>query len=132
VIGWGRWPGARRSCCRVAMRGRRSTPIPSPHLHSTTKTLLQMAVVLTYGASLRWSSGPDRRQYAKPDRPLWTRSGCVLRGDMINAIEATLEARTPDPTRMVRAYTPPPQRRGRDGTCCARSPTAGWPTCMRA
>jgi 3-deoxy-7-phosphoheptulonate synthase len=77
-----------------------------PHLHATTKTLLQMAVVLTYGASVPVVKlGRVAGQYAKPRSSNVDALGLPsYRGDMVNAIEPTLEARTPDPSRMVRAY----------------------------
>jgi 3-deoxy-7-phosphoheptulonate synthase len=77
-----------------------------PHLHSTTRTLLQMAVVLTYGASVPVVKvGRVAGQYAKPRSSDVDASGLPsYRGDMVNAIEPTLQARTPDPSRMVRAY----------------------------
>lgn len=77
-----------------------------PHLHSTTKTLLQMAVVLTYGASMPVVKvGRVAGQYAKPrSSEVDARGLPSYRGDMVNALAPTLEARTPDPARMVRAY----------------------------
>jgi 3-deoxy-7-phosphoheptulonate synthase len=65
-----------------------------------------MAVVLTYGASVPVVKlGRIAGQYAKPRSSNVDAMGLPsYRGDMVNAIEATLEARTPDPTRMVRAY----------------------------
>jgi 3-deoxy-7-phosphoheptulonate synthase len=77
-----------------------------PHLQAVTKTLLQMAVVLTYGASLPVVKvGRMAGQYAKPRSSNIDALGLPsYRGDMVNAIEPTLPARTPDPSRMVRAY----------------------------
>jgi 3-deoxy-7-phosphoheptulonate synthase len=77
-----------------------------PHLRGNIRTLLQMAVVLTYGSSLPVVKvGRVAGQYAKP------RSAAVdvlglpsYRGDMINSLLATPEARVPDPSRMIRAY----------------------------
>jgi 3-deoxy-7-phosphoheptulonate synthase len=73
------------------------------------QTLLQMAVVLTYGASVPIIKiGRMAGQFAKPrSRPEETRDGIELpayRGDAINGFEFTAEARTPDPTRLLRAY----------------------------
>jgi 3-deoxy-7-phosphoheptulonate synthase len=73
------------------------------------QTLLQMAVVLTYGASVPIVKiGRMAGQFAKPrSRPTETRDGVELptyRGDAINGIEFTAEARTPDPARLLRAY----------------------------
>jgi 3-deoxy-7-phosphoheptulonate synthase len=73
------------------------------------KTLLQMAIVLTYGASVPVVKvGRIGGQYAKPrSSPVETIDGVTLpsyRGDAVNDLARTLEARTPDPQRMVRAY----------------------------
>jgi 3-deoxy-7-phosphoheptulonate synthase len=77
-----------------------------PHLHSTTKALLQMAVVLTYGASVPVVKvGRVAGQYAKPRSAELDAMGLPsYRGDMVNAIAPDVAARTPDPSRMVRAY----------------------------
>ena len=73
------------------------------------KTLLQMAIVLTYGASMPVVKvGRIAGQYAKPrSNPIETVDGTTLpsyRGDAVNDLARTLEARTPDPRRMLRAY----------------------------
>jgi 3-deoxy-7-phosphoheptulonate synthase len=73
------------------------------------QTLLQMAVVLTYGASVPIIKiGRMAGQFAKPrSRSTETRDGVELptyRGDAINGIEFTGQARTPDPSRLLRAY----------------------------
>jgi 3-deoxy-7-phosphoheptulonate synthase len=73
------------------------------------QTLLQMAVVLTYGASVPVVKiGRMAGQFAKPrSRPLEMRDGTELpayRGDAINGVEFTPQARTPDPARLLRAY----------------------------
>jgi 3-deoxy-7-phosphoheptulonate synthase len=73
------------------------------------KTLLQMAVVLTYAASVPVVKiGRMAGQFAKPrSKPLETRDGIELpayRGDMVNGVDFTLEERTPDPGRLLRAY----------------------------
>ncbi|WP_147796461.1 class II 3-deoxy-7-phosphoheptulonate synthase [Cellulomonas sp. Y8] len=72
-------------------------------------TVLQMAVVLTYGASLPViKMGRMAGQYAKPrSSDSETRDGVTLpafRGDIINGFEFTPEARTPDPERLLDAY----------------------------
>ncbi len=72
-------------------------------------TILQMAVVLTYGASLPIvKMGRMAGQYAKPrSSDTETRDGVELpafRGDAVNGHEFTREARTPDPRRLLRAY----------------------------
>ncbi len=73
------------------------------------KTLLQMAVVLTYGARVPVVKlGRMAGQFAKP-RSAGTevRDGVSLpsyRGDAVNGPEFTAEARTPDPERLLRVY----------------------------
>ncbi|GAA0990580.1 3-deoxy-7-phosphoheptulonate synthase class II [Acrocarpospora macrocephala] len=71
--------------------------------------LLQMAVVLTYAASMPVVKvGRIAGQYAKPrSKPTETRSGITLpayRGDGVNGLPFTALARTPDPRRLVRMY----------------------------
>jgi 3-deoxy-7-phosphoheptulonate synthase len=77
-----------------------------PHLRSLTRTLLQMAVVLTYGASMPVVKvGRVAGQYAKPRSADIDALGLhSYRGDMVNSLAADAAARVPDPTRMVRAY----------------------------
>ncbi|HWV83925.1 MAG TPA: 3-deoxy-7-phosphoheptulonate synthase class II [Capillimicrobium sp.] len=76
------------------------------HLNGTIRTLLQMAVVLTYGTSMPVVKvGRIAGQYAKPRSSDVDAAGLPsYRGDMVNSIEATPEARRPDPGRLVRAY----------------------------
>src|SRR3954451_22894076 len=76
------------------------------HLQNTTRTLLQMAVVLTYGASVPVVKvGRVAGQYAKPRSADKDALGLPsYRGDMVNSLEPVLEQRVPDPTRLVRAY----------------------------
>jgi 3-deoxy-7-phosphoheptulonate synthase len=73
------------------------------------QTLLQMAVVLTYGASVPVVKiGRLAGQLAKPrTRDTEVRDGVELpayRGDAVNGLEFTAEARVPDPGRLLRAY----------------------------
>jgi 3-deoxy-7-phosphoheptulonate synthase len=73
------------------------------------RTLLQMAVVLTYAASVPVVKvGRMAGQFAKPrSAGTETREGVALpsyRGDAVNGIEFTAEARTPDPSRLLDAY----------------------------
>ncbi|WP_282130981.1 class II 3-deoxy-7-phosphoheptulonate synthase [Pseudoalteromonas aliena] len=79
------------------------------NIRDTFKTILQMAVVLTYGGKcpvvkIARMAG----QYAKPrSADLETINGVSLpsyRGDIINNIEFTEEARIPDPQRLMTAY----------------------------
>lgn len=76
------------------------------HLFAGARTLLQMAVVLTYGASLPVIKvARVAGQYTKPRSNDTDPMGLpVYRGDMINSLEPTAQARVPDPQRMVRAY----------------------------
>ena len=72
------------------------------------RTLLQMAVVLTYAASVPVVKiGRLAGQFAKPrSSAAETRDGVELpayRGDAVNGLEFTAQARTPDPQRMLRA-----------------------------
>ena len=83
--------------------------ISADDVRNKLKTLLQMAVVLTYAASVPVVKvGRIAGQYAKPrSKPDETRDGVTLpafRGDIVNGFDFTPEARTPDPRRLVRAY----------------------------
>jgi len=77
-----------------------------PHIRGNIRTLLQMAVVLTYAASMPVVKlGRIAGQYAKPRSALVDALGLQsYRGDIVNSIKATPEARVPDPSRMIRAY----------------------------
>jgi 3-deoxy-7-phosphoheptulonate synthase len=73
------------------------------------KTLLQMAVVLTYAGSVPVVKiGRMAGQFAKPrSKPSEVRDGVELpayRGDMVNGFDFTPESRVPDPERLLRAY----------------------------
>jgi 3-deoxy-7-phosphoheptulonate synthase len=79
------------------------------NIRDRVKTILQMAAVLTYGASMPVVKvGRMAGQYAKPrSTDDETRGGVTLpayRGDMVNDFEFTAEARRPDPQRLVHAY----------------------------
>jgi 3-deoxy-7-phosphoheptulonate synthase len=79
------------------------------NIRDRIKTILQMAAVLTYGASTPVIKiGRMAGQYAKPRSSNdETRDGVTLpayRGDMVNDFAFTPESRTPDPQRLVRAY----------------------------
>jgi 3-deoxy-7-phosphoheptulonate synthase len=80
------------------------------NLRDTFKVILQMAVVLTWGAQMPVVKvGRMAGQFAKPrSAPTETISGTELpsyRGDIINGFDFTPEARIPDPQRMLAAYT---------------------------
>ena len=73
------------------------------------KTLLQMAVVLTYAASVPVVKvGRMAGQFAKPrSLPTESRDGTELpayRGEAVNGFDFTPEARQPDPSRLLDAY----------------------------
>jgi len=77
-----------------------------PHIRANIRTLLQMAVVLTYGASMPVVKlARIAGQYAKPRSSdidaLGLRS---YRGDMINGFAPEAPVREHDPSRLVRAY----------------------------
>lgn len=76
------------------------------HLLANTRTLLQMSVVLTYGASLPVVKvARAAGQYTKPrSAPLDSLGLPSYRGDMINSLDPYPEARVADPQRMIRAY----------------------------
>ena len=79
------------------------------NIRDRIKTILQMAAVLTYGASMPVIKvGRIAGQFAKPRSSNdETRDGVTLptyRGDMVNDWPFTVQARTPDPDRLVRAY----------------------------
>ncbi|EHY88445.1 class II 3-deoxy-7-phosphoheptulonate synthase [Saccharomonospora azurea] len=77
-----------------------------PHIRANLRTLLQMAVVLTYGASLPVVKvGRIAGQYAKPRSNNTDALGLpVYRGDIVNSLAPDPELRVPDPGRMIRAY----------------------------
>jgi 3-deoxy-7-phosphoheptulonate synthase len=83
--------------------------VTANNVRNKLKTLLQMAVVLTYAASVPVVKvGRIAGQYTKPrSRPTETRGELTLpayRGDMVNGFDFTDDARSADPARMVRAY----------------------------
>ncbi len=78
-------------------------------IRDTFRVLLQMAVVMTYGASLPVvKMGRMAGQFAKPRSSDMEKQGDVelpsYRGDIVNGPEFTAEARTPDPARMEFGY----------------------------
>ena len=79
------------------------------NIRNRVKTILQMAVVLTYGASLPIvKMGRMAGQFAKPrSSDDETRDGVTLpayRGDIVNGYDFTEESRTPNPARMLQGY----------------------------
>jgi 3-deoxy-7-phosphoheptulonate synthase len=82
----------------------------SDMIRDTFKVMLQMAIVLTHGAKVPVIKvGRMAGQFAKPrSAPTEVVDGVELpsyRGDIINGLEFTPEARIPDPQKMLRAYT---------------------------
>ena len=78
-------------------------------IRNRVKTILQMAVVLTYGAAMPViKMGRMAGQFAKPrSSDSETRDGVTLpayRGDIVNGYEFTAESRTADPHRIVQGY----------------------------
>jgi len=78
-------------------------------IRNRVKTILQMALVLTYGASMPIiKMGRMAGQFAKPrSSDTETRDGVTLpayRGDIINGYEFTEQSRQPDPRRVLQAY----------------------------
>ena len=86
------------------------------NVRNKLRVLLQMAVVLTYAASVPVVKvGRIAGQYAKPrSSDLETRDGVTLpayRGDAVNGFDFTAEARGPRPAAAAsRSTTPPPRR----------------------
>lgn len=79
------------------------------NIRNRVKTILQMAVVLTYGASMPVvKMGRMAGQFAKPRSSNdETREGTTLpayRGDMVNGFDFTEAARIPNPSRMLEGY----------------------------
>lgn len=80
------------------------------NIRDTFKVMLQMAMVLTYGAKVPVIKvGRVAGQFAKPrSAPTEVIGGVEMdsyKGDIINDISPTPEARIPDPNRMLQAYT---------------------------
>ncbi len=83
--------------------------VTAENVRAKLQVLLQMAVVLTYGASLPVVKvGRIAGQYAKPrTNDLDVREGVELpayRGDAVNGFEFSPASRRPDPARLVQVY----------------------------
>ncbi len=83
--------------------------VTADNVRNKLRVLLQMAVVLTYAASVPVVKvGRIAGQYAKPrSSDSETREGVTLpayRGDAVNGFEFTPESRIPDPQRLVDVY----------------------------
>ncbi len=79
------------------------------NIRDTFKVMLQMAVVLTFGAKVPVVKiGRMAGQFAKPrSAPTESVDGVELpsyRGDIVNGIEFDAAARVPDPNRMLQGY----------------------------
>ncbi len=82
----------------------------SDAIRDTYKVMLQMAIILTHGAKVPVIKvGRMAGQFAKPrGAPTETVDGLELpsyRGDIINDLEFSEAGRTPNPDKMLRAYT---------------------------
>ncbi|NDE95662.1 MAG: 3-deoxy-7-phosphoheptulonate synthase, partial [Actinobacteria bacterium] len=78
-------------------------------IRNRIKTILQMAAVLQYGASMPVIKvGRMAGQFAKPRSNNIEKRGEIelpaYRGDAVNDLEFTESARTPDPARLVKVY----------------------------
>ena len=85
------------------------TEFSADNIRDSFKVLLQMAVVLTFGASMPVVKvGRLAGQFAKPrSSPVEVVDGIELpsyRGDMVNAMGFTEAERIPDPKRLLRVY----------------------------
>jgi len=79
-------------------------------IRDTFKVMLQMAMVLTFGAKVPVVKvGRMAGQFAKPrSAPTEVKDGVELpsyRGDIVNELDFTEGARIPDPAKMLEAYT---------------------------
>jgi 3-deoxy-7-phosphoheptulonate synthase len=79
------------------------------NIRDTFRVLLQMAVVLTFGAALPVVKvGRIAGQFAKPRSATTETIGGVelpsYRGDIVNGMDFNAEARQPDPERLVQSY----------------------------
>lgn len=83
--------------------------VSAEQIRNKLKTLLQMAAVLTYAASVPVVKvGRIAGQYSKPrSKSTETRDGVTLpvyRGDSVNGFDFTPQSRRPDPERLKRMY----------------------------
>ena len=86
------------------------TEFSADAIRDTFKVMLQMAMVLTYGAKVPTIKvGRMAGQFAKPrSAPTEVKGDQELpsyRGDIVNELDFTPEARVPNPDKMLRAYT---------------------------
>jgi len=80
-----------------------------PFIHNLLKVILQMSVIITYAGERKVVKiGRIAGQYAKPRSSDTEKIGKLIipsyRGDMVNSPEPVLEARMPDPNRILEGY----------------------------
>jgi len=80
-----------------------------PRIHDLLKVILKMSLILAYAGEKKVVKiGRIAGQYAKPRSSDTEIIGGleipIYRGDMVNSPEPTLEARTPDPRRILEGY----------------------------
>src|SRR5215472_12239989 len=95
--------------CAESFTEHRAISHTANNIRDYFRVFLQMAVVLTYAASMPVVKiGRIAGQFAKPrTSPTEKRDGIelpVYRGDIVNGTEFTAAARTPDPVRLLQAY----------------------------
>ncbi len=95
--------------CAESFTEHRAISHTANNIRDFFRVFLQMAVVLTYAAACPVVKvGRIAGQFAKPrSSPTETKDGKELpsyRGDIINSMEFTEAARTPDPQRQIEAY----------------------------
>lgn len=83
--------------------------VSSPVITNRLKVLLQMSLALVHGLQMPVVRiGRFAGQYAKPrSSDMETRDGVTLpsyRGDLVNSVEFTEQARVPDPERLLKAH----------------------------
>src|SRR5437899_4603198 len=95
--------------CAEAFTEPSANNVSANNIRDFLRVFLQMAVVLTYAAALPVVKvGRIAGQFAKPrSSPTEKKDGKELpsyRGDVINGVEFTDEARRPDPARQIEAF----------------------------
>jgi len=80
-----------------------------PRIHDLLKVILKMSIIIAYAGEKRVIKiGRIAGQYAKPRSSAIEKIGNLeipsYRGDMVNSPEPTMEARIPDPRRILEGY----------------------------
>ena len=105
---WRGWPKGAPFCFREATAPKSFAEFSADNIRDSFKVILQMAVILTFGASMPIVKvGRVAGQFAKPRSSTEAMNGVELpsyRGDMINAMGFTAGERIPDPKRLLRVY----------------------------